>query len=70
MEKATVELDNAMEVAEAIRTVRQAREYVDEMVPEQIIAQLLEIARWTGSSRNTQPWHFILIDDPAVLKAI
>ena len=70
MEEATVQLDNAMEVAEVIRTVRQAREYVDEMVPEQILWQLLEIARWTGSSRNTQPWHFVVIDDPAILRSI
>jgi nitroreductase len=28
---------------------------------------LLEVARWTGSSRNTQPWHFIVVDDKEVL---
>ena len=32
--------------------------------------QLLEIARWTGSSKNTQPWHFIVVRDPEALRRI
>ena len=31
---------------------------------------MLQIARWTGSSRNTQPWHFIVVNDKEQLKQI
>ncbi len=63
-------LSNASAVLEAIRTVRQARQYDSREVTEAQISSLLEIARWTGSSRNTQPWQFIVIDDKPTLKAI
>src|SRR5215213_3008075 len=57
-------------VVEEIRTLRQAREYYPDPVSEAHLAQLLEVARWTGSSRNSQPWHFVVITDPAVLRQI
>src|SRR5215218_4699320 len=63
-------LDNAQQVIEQIRTVRQARLYRPDPVPAAVIDQLLQIARWTGSSRNTQPWQFIVITDKAQLRQI
>lgn len=63
-------LGNAPEVAETIRKVRQARKYEPDSVPQDIVDELLEIARWTGSSRNTQPWHFIVIDDKEQLRKL
>ena len=61
---------NPREVIEAIRTVRQARQYRPDAVPEKTLADLLEIARWTGSSRNTQPWHFVVVRDKERLRQI
>lgn len=55
---------------EAVRTVRQARVYHPEPVSADAVSELLEVARWTGSSRNTQPWHFIVIDDGEQLRRI
>jgi nitroreductase len=63
-------LANAQEVTAQIRTVRQARQYRPDPVPEDVLNELLEIARWTGSSRNTQPWHFIAITDKEQLRQI
>ncbi len=63
-------IGNASEVLEQIRTVRQARQYQPAPVPDDVVEQLLEIARWTGSSRNTQPWHFIVITDKEQLRRI
>ena len=54
----------------AVRTVRQARQYKPDAVPQEVIDELLEVARWTGSSRNTQPWHFVVVTDKDKLKAI
>ncbi len=55
---------------EEIRKVRQTRAFTDEPVTEDELRQLLEVAQWTGSSRNTQPWHFIVIRDKALLDAV
>ncbi len=49
---------------------RQIRQYHEDSVPEELVNELLQIARWTGSSRNTQPWHFIVINDRDVLKKL
>jgi nitroreductase len=39
-------------------------------VPEDVIEELLELARWTGSSKNTQPWRFIVVRDRDRLEKI
>ena len=57
-------------VLEQIRRVRQARQYKSDPVPQEVLDQLLEIARWTSSARNTQPWHFIVISDKEQLRQI
>ncbi len=31
---------------------------------------LLKVAQWTGSSRNTQPWHFVVVSDKERLRKI
>src|SRR5947208_3413806 len=46
-----------------IRRVAQIRQYSPEPVPETVVDQLLELARWTGSAKNGQPWRFIVVRD-------
>jgi nitroreductase len=62
--------NNDAAVLEALRKVRQTRAFTDEPVTDGELDQLLEVARWTGSSRNTQPWRFIVIRDPELLKKV
>jgi nitroreductase len=69
-ESAMAALSNAREVVEEMRQVRQARLYRPDPVPEEVVNQLLEIARWTGSSRNSQPWHFVVVTDKEQLRQI
>jgi len=53
-----------------LRTVRQIRQYSSEEVPDAVVRQLLRVAQWTGSSRNTQPWHFVVVKDKEQLRKI
>ena len=55
---------------EQLRTVRQIRQYAPDPVSDDVVAQLLQVARWTGSSKNGQPWHFIVVRDPETLRRI
>ena len=48
---------------EPIRRVSQIRQYSPEPVPDDVVEQLLELARWTGSAKNSQPWRFIVVRD-------
>jgi nitroreductase len=63
-------VENAEAVIGEMRRVRQVRQYHPDAVPDDVLARLLEVARWTGSSRNTQPWHFIVITDKEQLRQI
>lgn len=65
----TVSIANR-ETVRALRKVRQNREYTREGVSREALQELLEVARWTGSSQNTQPWHFIVITDKDALRTI
>jgi hypothetical protein len=53
-----------------IRRVSQIRTFADEPVPDDVVDQLLELARWTGSAINTQPWEFIVVHDRETLRKI
>ena len=59
-----------MNVSEAIRMKRAVRNFKDEPLPENIIHAILNAGRRSQSSKNTQPWQFIAIQDKAILKAL
>src|SRR6185437_15877162 len=63
-------LSNAEQVLAEMNKVRQVRQYRSDSVSQETINSLLEVARWTGSSRNTQPWHFVVVTDRGLLKQI
>ena len=49
---------------------RQVREFTDEPLTSPELEALTDVARWSGSSRNNQPWRFIVIGDRAVIERI
>jgi nitroreductase len=61
-----IQLDTSTTIA-ALNQVRQTRIYLDKPVPKNDLDTLLEVAQWTGSARNTQPWHFIVVQDKSTL---
>lgn len=61
--------DRSQLVRPLLRT-RQVREFTDEPIAEEDLSLLADVARWSGSSSNTQPWRFIVIREAATLRAI
>jgi nitroreductase len=59
-----------MNTLEAIRTKRSVRQFNDDPVPEELIRKILNAGRHAQSSKNEQPWTFILIQDKERLKAV
>jgi nitroreductase len=47
----------------AVVAKREVREYLDRPVPDDILTKILEAGRATGSSKNTQPWRFVVLKD-------
>ncbi len=56
-----------MDTFEAIRTIRAVRQFEARPVPAEVITRVLNAGRLTGSSKNTQPWQFILIQDRKIM---
>ena len=60
----------AVEPIDFLRSLRSVRRFTDQPVPEEAIADMLTVARWTGSARNLQPWSFVVIKDREMLKTL
>jgi nitroreductase len=48
-----------------IKTRRSVRKFGPDTVPRADIEKMLECARFAPSASNTQPWYFVVADDPA-----
>src|SRR3979490_1387262 len=46
-----------------LRGLRAVRRFSDREIPAEALDDILGVARWTGSSKNTQPWGLIVIGD-------
>ena len=53
-----------------LRQTRQIREFTDEPVDRAALDAIVDGARWSGSSSNSQPWRFIVVTDKAVLRRL
>jgi iodotyrosine deiodinase len=59
-----------LEFLTEIRRRRTVREFSDRHVPREIIEDCLRAAGTAPSGANMQPWHFVVVSDPAVKKKI
>src|SRR5512141_509339 len=59
-----------MDTLDVIRTKRSTRKFLDEPVPEEIINKILDAGRHAQSSKNEQPWTFVLVQSKERLKAV
>lgn len=59
-----------MNVSDAIRLKRAVREFQTISLEQEHIHAILNAGRRAQSSKNTQPWHFIAIQDRATLASL
>src|SRR4051794_22686641 len=62
--------DNAKSTIDTLRQLRQSRRFTDQHVPDDVINDILEVGRWTGSGMNAQPWEFVVVRDRDTLRKI
>lgn len=58
--------DRAKSFYEELRRRRTVREFSDRPVPREVIEQCLLAAGTAPNGANRQPWHFVVVGDPAV----
>ena len=50
--------------------LRAIRDYKPDPISHEDLSQILDAARWTGSSKNRQDWTFIAVTDPDRLREL
>ena len=53
-----------------LRSWRAVRQFRPDPVPQEVVDAVLEVARWSGSASNRQPWEFVLINKRETLQAL
>jgi nitroreductase len=53
-----------------LRSLRAVREFKKGSVPDDVLRDILEVARWSGSAGNQQTAQIIIVKDPRTLKAL
>ena len=66
----TAEAQTPADRLRPLRRTRQVRQFEPAPVDPAILDALADVARWTGSSSNSQPWRFIVITEPSTLRAL
>jgi nitroreductase len=50
-----------------LRDLRAVRQLRPDPLPEGVLEDILEVARWSGSAGNRQPWEFVVVSDREML---
>ena len=53
-----------------LRTLRAVRSFRPDPLPQEVIGDILDVARWSGSASNRQPWEIILVRERDTLTAL
>ncbi len=53
-----------------MRAMRVVRRFADRPIPDEVLMDILEVGRWTGSSKNTQPWEIVVVRDGTMLQGL
>jgi nitroreductase len=53
-----------------LRSLRAVRSFRPEPVAQEVIDSILEVARWSGSASNRQPWEIVVIRERETLRSL
>jgi len=59
-----------MNFLDLVKKRQSVRKYLNKMVEKEKIERCLEAARLAPSASNSQPWEFIVVDDPKLKEAV
>lgn len=53
-----------------LRTLRAVRSFRPDPVPREVVDDVLEVARWSGSASNKQPWEIVVVRERDTLRSL
>ncbi len=59
-----------MDLIEGLKKRRSIREYKDLSIPDSVIEEIIEIAKFAPTARNLQPWKIVVVKDKKTKKKI
>ncbi len=59
-----------MEVFDAIKTLLAVRDYQPKPIPDEVVKNIVEAGRLTGSAMNRQQWDFVVVRQPETLQKL
>ncbi len=62
--------ENTKHLIALLRGLRAIRQFRPEPVPQEVVDAVLEVARWSGSAGNRQPWEFVVVRNRETLHAL
>jgi nitroreductase len=61
-------MDDRLARVRSLLSTRQYRLFDEKPIDERDLFALTEVARWSGSSRNSQPWRFLVVRDVGLIR--
>jgi nitroreductase len=59
-----------MDARTCILTKRDSRSYTSQPIDDEALGRILQAGRMSGSSKNTQPWRFVVLREPKSREAL
>jgi nitroreductase len=60
----------ASQLASFIRGLRSVRRFAPTPIADDVLHEILDVGRWTGSSKNTQPWSIVVVRNRDTLREL
>lgn len=64
------EPNTAIDRISFLRSLRAVRSFRPDPVPGEVVNDILEVARWSGSASNRQPWEIFVVRERETLDAL
>ena len=64
------EAETTQNIIALLKRLRAIRQFRPDPVPQEVVDAALEVARWSGSASNRQPWEFVVIRNRETLQAL
>ena len=59
-----------MSLNDIVKKRRSVRKYLPKIVPREVVLEVLVAAGWAPSAHNSQPWRFIILENPSVKREL
>ena len=59
-----------MPESDLIKSLRSVRWFSERAISDDVLLDILDTGRWTGSAKNTQPWDLIVVKTRSTLEAL